>query len=241
MSALDLPPIPTEVLARVEEEAVALGITRDQMTEAAARAAAAMARKLLDNRLEGSLVVGLIGGGVKAAVALNALRILHGFGAEVAAVMAVGPGEMRPATRAAVEVLEALRVPLHQPRSPAVRGALADAGAVIDGLVGVGIDGALREPHAALVRLANEVQARALAIEVPSGLEPDSGDPLQPTLRARSTLALGLPAQGLYGSLAWQYTGEVWLCDVGYPPEALEAADLDGEGLFTDNELVRLR
>jgi hypothetical protein len=60
-------------------------------------------------------------------------------------------------------------------------------------------------------------------------------------LKARCTLALGLPAQGLYGSLAWQFTGETWLCDIGYPPEALEEADLDPEGLFAENELVRLR
>ncbi len=240
-SAIDLPPVSTDMLAQVEQAAVNFGVSREQMTEAAARAAAALSRKQLDNRLEGTLVVGMIGGGVKAAVALNTLRILHGFGAEIAAVMTVTESGMRPATVASVGILEALRVPLYQPRSPAVRGALADAKLVIDGLVGVGLDGALEEPHASLVRLCNEVRGNALSIEVPSGLDPDSGEPLAPTLKARCTLALGLPAQGLYGSLAWQFTGEVWLCDVGYPPEALDEADLDGEGLFVENELVRLR
>jgi hypothetical protein len=33
----------------------------------------------------------------------------------------------------------------------------------------------------------------------------------------------------------------VWLCDIGYPPEALEEAELDGDGLFETNEIVRLR
>ena len=241
MSALDLPPVSTALLARVEEAAVAFGVTRESMTEASARAAAALTRKLLDNRLQGSLVVGLIGGGVKAAVALHTLRILHGFGAEVTAVMTVGPAEMRPGTLAAVEILEALRVPLHQHRSPAVRSAVADAGVVLDGLVGVGLDGAVREPQASLVRLANELRANALAIEVPSGLEPDSGEPLQPTLKARCTLALGLPVRGLYEALAWQFTGETWLCDIGYPKAALDDAELEAEALFAENELVRLR
>jgi hypothetical protein len=85
------------------------------------------------------------------------------------------------------------------------------------------------------------VRAASLALEVPTGLEPDTGKALAPTLRARATLALGLPVQGLSPPLAWRFTGEVWLCDVGYPPEALEAAGLDGDGLFTQNELVRLR
>ena len=240
-SALDLPPISTSILADVEQAAIDFGVTRDQMTEAAARAAAALARKLLDNQVAGSTVVALCGSGVKACVALHALRILHGFGADCSAILTGTEQEMRPETLAAASICEALRLPLLQPRSPAVRGAVADADLVIDGLVGVGLDGAPREPLAGLIRLANEVRAEALSLECPSGLEPDSGEPLPPTLKARTTLALGLPAAGLFGALAWQYTGELWLCDIGYPPEALEAADLDGDGLFETNELVRLR
>ena len=240
-TALDLPPISTSILADVEQAAIDFGVTRDQMTEAAARAGAALARKLLDNQVAGSTVVALCGSGVKACVALHALRILHGFGASCSAVLTGTEQEMRPETLAAASICEALRMPLLQPRSPAVRGAVADADLVIDGLVGVGLDGAPREPLAGLIRLANEVRAEALSLECPSGLEPDSGEPLPPTLKARTTLALGLPAAGLFGSLAWQYTGELWLCDIGYPPEALEASDLDGDGIFESNELVRLR
>ena len=241
MSALDLPPVSTSMLADVEQSAVNFGVTRDQMTEAAARAAAALARKILDNQVAGSSVVALCGSGVKACVALHALRILHGFGAQCAAVLTGTEQDMRPETLAAATVCEALKLPLYQPRSPAVRGAVADADLVIDGLVGVGLDGAPREPLASLIRLSNEVRPQALSLECPSGLEPDSGEPLPPTLKATTTLALGLPAAGLFGSLAWQYTGELWLCDIGYPPEALEAADLDGEDIFESNELVRLR
>ncbi|HEX4381939.1 MAG TPA: NAD(P)H-hydrate epimerase [Myxococcales bacterium] len=240
-SALELPPISTSILADVEQAAVELGVTRDQMTEAAARAAAALSRKLLDNQIAGANIVGLCGNGVKGCVALHTLRILHGFGAECSAVLVGGERDMRPETAAAASVCEALRLDLLQPRSPAVRTLLADADLVIDGLVGVGLDGAPKEPLASLIRLCNEVRAQALSIECPSGLEPDSGDPLEPTLKARNTLALGLPAAGLFADLAWQYTGELWLCDIGYPPAALEAAGLDGEGLFEPNEMLRLR
>jgi NAD(P)H-hydrate epimerase len=240
-TALELPPIGTSILAEVEQAAVGLGVTRDQMTEAAARAAAALARKMLENQVSGATVIGLVGSGVKGCVALHTLRILHGFGATCSAVLTGAESEMRPETVAAASVCEALRLPLLQPRSPAVRAAVADADLVIDGLVGVGLDGAPREPLAGLIRLANEVRADALSLECPSGLEPDTGEPLPPTLKARTTLALGLPAAGLFGALAWQYTGELWLCDIGYPPEALDEADLDGDGLFEANELVRLR
>jgi hydroxyethylthiazole kinase-like uncharacterized protein yjeF len=240
-SALELPPISTSILADVEQAAVSFGVTRDQMTEAAARAAAALSRKSLDNQVAGATIVGLCGNGVKGCVALHTLRILHGFGATCSAILVGGEREMRPETAAAAAVCEALRLDLLQPRSPAVRSSMADADLVIDGLVGVGLDGPPREPLASLIRLCNEVRAVALSIECPSGLEPDTGEPLQPTLKARTTLALGLPATGLFGDLAWQFTGELWLCDIGYPPAALESADLDGDGLFESNELLRLR
>jgi ADP-dependent NAD(P)H-hydrate dehydratase / NAD(P)H-hydrate epimerase len=240
-TALELPPISTAILADVEQAAIELGVTRDQMTEAAARAAAALSRKLLDNQVAGASIVGLCGNGVKGCVALHTLRILSGFGADCSAVLVGGEREMRPETAAAAAVCEALRLDLLQPRSPVVRALVADADLVIDGLVGVGLDGAPAEPLASLIRLSNEVKAQALSIECPSGLEPDSGEPLQPTLKARTTLALGLPAAGLFADLAWQYTGELWLCDIGYPPAALEAAGLDGDGLFEPNEMLRLR
>jgi hypothetical protein len=62
--ALDLPPVGTQVLARVEQAAVGYGITRDSMTEASARAAAALSRKLLENQIAGATVLALAGTGV---------------------------------------------------------------------------------------------------------------------------------------------------------------------------------
>src|SRR5437016_14537490 len=76
---LELPPIRTAILADVEQAAIDCGVTRDQMTEAAARAAAALSRKMLDNQLATATVVALAGNGVKGSVALHALRVLHGL------------------------------------------------------------------------------------------------------------------------------------------------------------------
>jgi NAD(P)H-hydrate epimerase len=240
-TALELNDLSTDDIADVEAAALRLGVSRAMLTEAAARGAAVLARRLMNNQLEDEPVVALVGTGVKGAVALHALRVLNGFGCEVTGVLTGGEQQMRPETLAAAETCERLRFRLLQPRSPAVRGAVADASLVIDGLVGVGLDGAPREPHASLIRLSNEVHKNVLALECPSGLDPDSGEPMKPTLKARATLCLGLPPQGVFGSLAWQYTGELWLCDVGYPLEAMNECELDGEGVFADSDLVRVR
>jgi len=240
-TALDLPPLSTDDLAEVEAAALKAGMTRDHLTEAAARAAAVLARRLLENEVEEATVCALVGTGIKGAVALHAMRILAGFGMEPTGVLTGGEKEMRAETLAAAELCEALRFRLLQPRSPAVRVAVAGAALVIDGLVGVGLEGAPREPHASLIRLANEMKRNTLALECPSGLDPDSGEPMKPTLKARATLSLGLPPKGVFGSLAWQYTGELWLCDVGYPQQALDEAEIEAEGIFAESDLIRLR
>ena len=240
-TALELPRLSTDDIADVEAASLRLGVSREHLTEAAARGAGVLARRLLDNQLEDRPIVALVGTGVKAAVALHTLRVLNGFGAECTAILTGGEQEMRPEALAAAELCERLRFRFLQPRSPAVRAAVADAALVIDGLVGVGLEGAPREPHASLIRLANEIQRNVLSLECPSGLDPDSGEPMKPTLKARATLALGLPPEGVFASLAWQFTGELWLCDVGYPLEAMDACELDGTGVFAESDLIRLR
>jgi len=60
-TALELPPISTEQLAAVESAALRFGLARAHLVEAAARAAAALARRLLDNQLEAA---GLDGDGL---------------------------------------------------------------------------------------------------------------------------------------------------------------------------------
>lgn len=63
-TALELPPISTEQLAAVESAALRLGLARAHLVEAAARAAAALARRLLDNQLEGATAVALADAGL---------------------------------------------------------------------------------------------------------------------------------------------------------------------------------
>ncbi len=63
-TALELPPISTEQLAAVESAALRFGLARAHLVEAAARAAAALARRLLDNQLEGATAVALADAGL---------------------------------------------------------------------------------------------------------------------------------------------------------------------------------
>ncbi len=56
---------------------------------------------------------------------------------------------------------------------------------IIDGILGTGISGEIREPHASAITFINESNANTIAVDVPSGLNPDTGDMLMLTLQLR--------------------------------------------------------
>jgi NAD(P)H-hydrate epimerase len=79
-----------------------------------------------------------------------------------------------------------------------------------------------------------------LALDLPSGLDPDRGVPHDPTIRATRTLALALPKVGLLRPEAAGSVGELWLADISVPPNAYARVDIHPGSLFTESDLIRI-
>src|SRR6266542_1226635 len=74
---------------------------------------------------------------------------------------------------------------------------------IVDGLFGIGLNRPLETPWIKLIEKVNRSQIPVLAIDVPSGLNADSGEPEGAAIRATVTLTLGAPKKGLLTSSAW--------------------------------------
>ena len=103
----------------------------------------------------------------------------------------------------------------------AVRGELASAAWVVDALFGTGMRGPLRAPFDTLVGLINDSGAKVLAVDIPSGLDGDTGQPLGPTVRAAHTGTLIAWKTGFTQPHARAWTGQVHLIDTGLPRRLL--------------------
>ena len=88
---------------------------------------------------------------------------------------------------------------------------------VIDGLLGTGTRGEIREPLAAVISAINATKSPVIAIDIPSGLDCDTGRPLGPTIRATKTVTMAAVKTGFQDPESRQYTGEVILADIGVP------------------------
>ena len=103
--------------------------------------------------------------------------------------------------------------------SEGVASFLRDGEWVVDPLLGMGIVSPVREPMAAVIDAINQCDGRVLAIDLPSGLDCDTGAPLGTCVRAEHTATMVAPKCGF--ARAAQYTGAVHVVDIGIPRRLL--------------------
>lgn len=80
---------------------------------------------------------------------------------------------------------------------------------VIDGLFGIGINRPLSSSWVKLIERVNEARRQVLAVDVPSGLDADSGQPQGGAIRASVTLTVGAPKTGLLLEPSWPFVGRL--------------------------------
>lgn len=108
--------------------------------------------------------------------------------------------------------------------SEEVRSALSGADLIVDGLVGIGGHGGLREPHASLAALAEASPAFVIAVDLPSGVDADTGEVEGAAVRADATVTFGTYKPGLFVDPGAERAGRVHFVDIGLAPELPEAA-----------------
>jgi NAD(P)H-hydrate epimerase len=92
----------------------------------------------------------------------------------------------------------------------------------VDALLGTGIAGEVREPVAALIRALGGQDAPILAVDIPSGLDCDTGRPLGAAVRATRTVTFVLGKKGFEAPGADQYTGPVTVAEISIPRTLIE-------------------
>ncbi|MFQ5679463.1 MAG: NAD(P)H-hydrate dehydratase [Gemmatimonadota bacterium] len=201
--------LPTsEEMAELDGQAAATGtIPERALIENAGREVA----HLVQARWPEGPVVALAGSGHNGADALVALRCLSAWG-RPARAMRVGSRAPRP------EVLRDWEIPLEGPE--AVEEALAQAGVVLDGMLGTGASGPPRDPLAAIIRRANGSGLPIVAVDGPSGADFTTGEVAGECVRAALTVALGWPKLGLLRFPAREMCGDLLAVEIGFPAPA---------------------
>ena len=243
--ARGVPSVSAAQMAEADRVAtVELGIPLEALMESAARQIAAVTRAFV-GEIEGKLVAALVGNGNNGGDALGALRHLAGWGAQVDAYVAA-PDRLRPLARTQYDILARLGIAVYDAATQEDRfleHRLSGRHVILDGLLGYSAAGSPHGQIERLIRVANAAGANAqvIAVDLPSGLDPDTGATLgTEAVRAALTVTLALPKTGLTRPNARGAVGELLLADIGIPAKAYEALGIDVTGVFAAGDLVRI-
>ena len=268
----DVPFITEEQMREVDRAMVEdLGILLVQMMEHAGRGLAAVARsRFFAGDPRGKRVLVLAGSGGNGGGGLVAARWLHNWGATVQVRMTAPARRMGEVPRHQLQVLQRIGVDVSEvgdaaaaevaepqqffrptAAEPHQRGAgnadaaqppLPPADLVLDAIIGYSLRGAPSGAAARAIRAANHHSAPVLALDVPSGVDSTTGAVHEPAIRAAATFTLALPKIGLKQDAARRAVGELYLGDIGVPPElyARPPLKLTVGPVFAQSGIVRL-
>ncbi len=230
--------------ATIEER----GIPGRTLMERAGKAVAAAAGELLDAAGSDPLVVILAGKGNNGGDGLVVSRILGEAGIRTRTFLLVRGRELSgEAAHNLVRLLQG-RFPLTELTGEdglgRLRSALAEADVIVDGIFGTGFQGTARGLPGRVIGLVNRAGRRSpaprvLAIDIPSGLDGETGAAAGEAIRADRTVTMGLVKTGMIRGRGLDFSGRISVADLGFPADLVDKIESDLE-VIVPGELARL-
>jgi len=231
--SVSIPAVTTAQMAEVDRLMIeTYSILLIQMMENTGRDLAEQARRMLDGRLTDRRIVVLCGTGNNGGGGMVAARHLHNRGAKVQAKLVADPARLTDVPAHQWNILKVMRLTTEDDPD------LAQADLIVDALIGYGLSGNPRGAVAEWIERANASGRPIVALDTPSGLNATTGQPGSPCIRATATLTLALPKTGLLTPQARPFVGELYLADIGVPPELYRLLGIDVDRLFAEDTLI---
>jgi NAD(P)H-hydrate epimerase len=201
-----------------------IGVPGVVLMENAGRRCAELAIRILAGAADPKVCV-FCGGGNNGGDGYVIARHLLNAGVPTRVVLCGDPAKVQGDARINLDVLERLghRVECVDPGCEgavaSIRGFGGDASLIVDALFGTGLRGQLRPEYRAVVEAINALGRPILAVDIPSGLDCDTGRPLGAAIRAAYTVTFVAVKKGFLASPeAESYVGELHVASIGVEP-----------------------
>lgn len=213
--------ITADRMREIEEKAHNMGILRVFMME---NAGSGIADYILEKfkKLEKRRIVVVAGTGNNGGDAFVAARHLTYYGAKITLILLGSPSELKTEeARTNWDILERMNsidIILAKETSKEIIKMINSASIIIDGIFGIGIKGKIREPHSSIIDAINQSRAYKVAVDVPSGLDPDTGKVHDKCVKANATITFHRMKKGL--PKRKNLCGKIAVERIGIPPDA---------------------
>ncbi len=176
---------------------------------------------VLRNRtgIRGKKIVIFCGSGNNGGDGLVMARLLHSGGARVKIFLLSGSEKFRGAAKTNFGIVTRLPVEITKLTNAAMAGKdLAHSDVVIDALLGTGLDRPVSGLVADVIALMNKSKKKILSLDIPSGVNGDTGDVMGVAVKADYTVAFGLPKIGNMLYPGYELGGELFVSHISFPP-----------------------
>lgn len=216
---------------RIAVEDFGLGIL--QMMENAGRNLAQLTMELIGPPADAPVVI-LAGSGGNGGGGICCARHLHNRGYPIQIFLSKETDQLKGAARTQLNIMiqSGIRpMPLDQAEIN-----IRQADIVIDALIGYSLRGAPTGIVSHLISLTNQYAKNILSLDIPSGIHSSNAVTPGEFIKADHTMSLALPKPGLYHPAV----GEIYLADIGIPPEVYKPLGIQFEPFFKDSYWIKL-
>lgn len=197
-----------------DARAIASGIPGPVLMENAARGAAEL---LLSQGVVGPVAI-ICGKGNNGGDGFVIARHLQAVGKKTEVLLAADPSELTGDAATAFASMKGMGVEpsaIDPQQFDQLLAKLRRCEWIVDALLGTGTQGAIRPPWDRIIETINSARRKVLAVDLPSGLEADTGHPLGPTIRATLTATFVARKRGFDLPESEEFTGPVYVIAIG--------------------------
>ena len=178
-----------------------------------------------------SPVIVLCGPGNNGGDGLAIARMLHNRGHVVAAYYAGDPSDLSkasPDVQLNAKLLRGLGIEILELRTTEqiaqARERFRESPLIIDALFGTGLTRTIEDPFRAIIEYANDADTSKLAVDIPSGLDANTGDVMGVCIRAESTVTFIAEKPGFHVAAGPPFCGQIIVAEIGVPRHYIEQA-----------------
>lgn len=225
--------VSVDTMRALDAATIAGGVSGDELMARAGRAAAEVIRRELARGIWGRVerLVVLAGKGNNGGDGYVVARDFAELGPCPAVVFATCPVEaLQGAARAHACVL-----PTSVPVQVGGEVELRPGDLVVDALLGTGTKGAPRAPYDQWIRAIHASGCPVVALDIPSGLDGDTGAAPGAVVEADMTITMALPKTGMLTEAGRPFCGRLRCVDIGFADRLVEQAEGTGEALFASD------
>jgi len=204
-----------------------IGIPGLELMEKAGLGSALVAKKILDKIDEDKKVIIFCGKGNNGGDGFVVGRYLSSWGAEVIFYLIGKKEEIKGDAQINLKKAIDLGLPIKEVLKEKDFPSEVKADLIVDAIFGTGFKGKVAGLEEEVIRLINSSQIKVLSIDIPSGLDADTGSVEGICIKADTTPTMGLPKLGQFFFPGKSYCGKVEVIDIGVPQKVIEEQGLN--------------